>query len=384
MPVYSHSRISCFEQCPLKFKFAYIDKLEPEIKDTIEAFLGCRVHEALEKLYADLKFQKLLSEDELIDFYNNIWDDEWHDEIGFVREYSAENYKQMGENYLRQYYKKNYPFDQSKTVGLETNFQVPIDTNKEINFHIKIDRLSIDKEGVYEIHDYKTGNSLPIDDDFENDRQLTLYAYGVKNLYPDASSVRLVWHYLAFDKEIVKEKEENEIEKARLQALEKIKEIENCYEFPARESKLCSWCGFQRNCPRFKHLYENDKSRMEGGKLVERYYELSEEIRIKQKELEKIKEDLANYAEEQGVENVYGETVRAFVRKYPSTKFPNRNDPRREEFVECVKQSDFWDRVSTVDHYELTKLLNNGVIKAPELEKFITRGYNSRVYIKKR
>ncbi|MFW6450480.1 MAG: RecB family exonuclease, partial [Nanoarchaeota archaeon] len=154
MAVYSHSRISCFEQCPLKFKFAYIEKLEPEIKDTIESFLGCRVHEALEKLYTDMKFEKFLSEDELIDHFNKIWDDEWHDEIGFVREYPAENYKRMGEEYLRQYYRKHYPFNQSKTIGLETNLQVPIDPEEEINFYIKIDRLAIDADGVYEVHDY--------------------------------------------------------------------------------------------------------------------------------------------------------------------------------------------------------------------------------------
>ena len=30
MPVYSHSRLSTFEQCPLKFKFRYIDYVEPD------------------------------------------------------------------------------------------------------------------------------------------------------------------------------------------------------------------------------------------------------------------------------------------------------------------------------------------------------------------
>ena len=66
--LYSHSRLSTFEQCPLKFKFAYIDKIETEIEETIEAFLGSRVHEALEKLYKDLKFQKLNTLKELLGF----------------------------------------------------------------------------------------------------------------------------------------------------------------------------------------------------------------------------------------------------------------------------------------------------------------------------
>ena len=35
--IYSHSRLSTFEQCPFKFKLRYIDEIEPEIEKTIEA-----------------------------------------------------------------------------------------------------------------------------------------------------------------------------------------------------------------------------------------------------------------------------------------------------------------------------------------------------------
>ena len=50
--VYSHSRISTFETCPLKFKLRYLDKIEP-LRGNIEAFMGSRVHDTLEKLYRD-------------------------------------------------------------------------------------------------------------------------------------------------------------------------------------------------------------------------------------------------------------------------------------------------------------------------------------------
>lgn len=49
MTVYSHSRLSCFEQCPQKFKLQYIDKVETEVEESVEAFLGSRTHETLEK-----------------------------------------------------------------------------------------------------------------------------------------------------------------------------------------------------------------------------------------------------------------------------------------------------------------------------------------------
>jgi len=47
MPVYSHSRIGTFENCPRQYKLKYIDRIQlPEGKTGVEAFLGSRVHEA--------------------------------------------------------------------------------------------------------------------------------------------------------------------------------------------------------------------------------------------------------------------------------------------------------------------------------------------------
>ena len=64
MTTYSHSRLGTFQQCRYKYKLQYIDKIKVEL-ESIEAFMGKRVHETLEKLYKDLKFQKLNSNEEL-------------------------------------------------------------------------------------------------------------------------------------------------------------------------------------------------------------------------------------------------------------------------------------------------------------------------------
>ena len=55
MIVYSHSKLSTFEQCPLKYKLRYIDKIKPEIEKTIEAHLGSSVHDTLEWIYNSVK-----------------------------------------------------------------------------------------------------------------------------------------------------------------------------------------------------------------------------------------------------------------------------------------------------------------------------------------
>ena len=51
MRIHSHSSLGSFENCPRQYWYQYIGKPPVERVDTIEAFLGTCVHEALEKLY---------------------------------------------------------------------------------------------------------------------------------------------------------------------------------------------------------------------------------------------------------------------------------------------------------------------------------------------
>ena len=89
MPIYSHSRISCFEQCPFRFRLKYIDKVRPEIEQTVEAFMGTLVHKALEKLYNDLRFKKMNKLPELIRFYDEQWKKNWNDGRTSLRRYTS-------------------------------------------------------------------------------------------------------------------------------------------------------------------------------------------------------------------------------------------------------------------------------------------------------
>ncbi|MDO8628081.1 MAG: PD-(D/E)XK nuclease family protein, partial [Candidatus Diapherotrites archaeon] len=163
MTLYSHSRLSSFEQCPQKFKFAYIDGLERD-EETIEAFMGSRVHETLEKLYQDLRFQKLNSLEELLGFYNSEWEKNWNENVKIVRaDYSKENFREMGQKYLSGYYETHKPFDASKTIALEERVLVSISDGSGTIHKLQgyIDRLAYLGNGFYEIHDYKTAFSLP-------------------------------------------------------------------------------------------------------------------------------------------------------------------------------------------------------------------------------
>jgi putative RecB family exonuclease len=118
MSIYSHSRLSTYEQCPLKYKLSYIDGIKREEEKVIEAFLGSRVHETLEKCYNDLRYTKLNTLKELIAYYDKIWDTNWNDAIFISRkELSSKDYRQMGKKFIETYYQRYAPFDRDITIA---------------------------------------------------------------------------------------------------------------------------------------------------------------------------------------------------------------------------------------------------------------------------
>ena len=118
MTIYSHSRLEAFKSCPLKYKFNYVDRIKRE-EEGIEAFLGSRFHEVMEKIYKDLPFRKY-SLDELLDFYEDDWDKKYHDKIIIAaNERKAKDYKEIGKKFIEDYYTRYYPFNQGKVLGIE-------------------------------------------------------------------------------------------------------------------------------------------------------------------------------------------------------------------------------------------------------------------------
>ena len=53
---YSYSRLNTFKNCPHQYKIIYIDKIKKQ-DESIEAYMGKRVHETLEWLYLDCKLK---------------------------------------------------------------------------------------------------------------------------------------------------------------------------------------------------------------------------------------------------------------------------------------------------------------------------------------
>lgn len=277
MTTYSHSKLSTYEQCKLKYKFRYIDKIKPEIEKTIEAHLGSSVHSTLEWLYKLVLQRKVPSLDETIVHYHEEWEKEWDDKIIIVKqEMKKEDYFERGIRFILDYYLKHRPFDDN-TLELEKKINIKIEENKEIQGFI--DRLVENKKtNEIEIHDYKTGGNLPDKDKIENDRQLALYSIAIKEIFGQEKKVKLVWHYLHFNTIIHSYRTNEQLEELKSSIKSLIKEIESTKEFFPQPSGLCNWCEFKNICPSFNSENKVIKTKEERENALKKYPTLSKYV----------------------------------------------------------------------------------------------------------
>jgi putative RecB family exonuclease len=247
---FSHSKLTTYQQCPQKYKFRYIDEIPPPIR-SIELHLGDTVHRALEKLYVDAMLGQTHSSDEILLFYQQTWDEGYTPQMRIVRSgTSALTYLEYGRQMLLTYHRRFHPFTQSTTLELEEKFLFPLSEQHEIRGII--DRLARSSDGSLEIHDYKTSRRLPDTAKINNDTQLALYELALRYRRPEGSRVSLIWHYLAFDRDIQITKTAQQLETIRRNTLALIHRIESTTSFPTHLTALCDWCEYKEMCPAMK------------------------------------------------------------------------------------------------------------------------------------
>jgi putative RecB family exonuclease len=254
MVIYSHSRLCTFEQCPFKFKLRYIDKFPPEIEKTIEAYLGEKVHEALEWFYLQITNKKIPQVEDLIEYYVIVWKKDFSEEIKKVHNHlTYENYFDRGIKFLIDYYTKNYPFSDN-TIAIEKQVTINLDGTGKYLLQGYADRIVYDKEkNIFEIHDYKTGQ-IKTQEELDKDRQLALYSLGIKDICEEAknadvSKIHLIWHFLDFNEKKQSQRTSEQLEQLKSEIKALIDRIESTEDFPANPGVLCRWCEFRKYCP---------------------------------------------------------------------------------------------------------------------------------------
>jgi putative RecB family exonuclease len=401
--IYSHSSISSFKNCPLQFKFNYIEKPDIDKKQNVEAFMGSVVHKCLEKLYKDLKFNKQNSLEFMLDFYEKEWNTNYSEnKVEIIRkEYTVYHYKSLGKNYLINYYKKYKPFNDGKVIGLEQQVNITLyDDQRNKNYYLVgyIDRLTLLSDNHIEIGDYKTNLDAKTQSEVDQDKQLALYSIAIKEQYPFIEKIDLAWYFLSAGIKQISSRTDEQLEQLKKEIINNIRYIEDAIEksnFPGKVSGLCDWCPFRSICPLKAHdelsnTPSNIYLKKEGVDLVDKYNKL---IEIKKEltkdinqEIELVKEALFEYSKNNNFQKIIGTNNSIIIREYDSITLPEKNSDKRVELELLIKNNNLWNELSDLSYMEISKFLKNDFFSNEfknKLLKYIKINKIQKFYINK-
>lgn len=309
MARYSVSQIQVYLQCPLKYRYRYVDKIPlPEFVETVDTLLWTLVHESLQNLYNAVNVFKIPTKEEFIHSYYNLWDrkdkevtENWWEILNHHMDYTIDDFKRRWEIYLSRYYDKHAPFQDLQVISTEK--QISFELDIWINFLWFIDRL--DKVwDTFVINDYKTNKNLPTEEKDQYIEQLTLYWLWIQQKYAKYfKKLKAKLYFLHFDIEDERDITQEKLDEIRNKYLNIIKEIEenkvqyalwSKKVFEANQSSLCAWCDYQSICPLFSVINSVDEVEWELSDksisaLVDEFIEISDKISVLEKEKEWLK-----------------------------------------------------------------------------------------------
>jgi RecB family exonuclease len=403
MSIYSFSQIWVYKQCPKKYQYQYIDKLEKEFKSSPDLILWTSVHAALERLYQQINIFKLPSKENILDKFYEIWDKEtnkiWN-ELLYKWDQTAADYIRRWEHYLNHYYDKYRPFDWIKVIRTEVKmyFSLNLNNPEKNDFYGIIDRL--DKQwDTYIINDYKTNKNLPPEDKQDYREQLTLYAFWVQQKYwKYLKNIKAKLHFLHFDEldewditdEILQpivdkySKLTNEIEIAKAKYAESFNSDKNI--FPTKANSFCKFCEYQNLCPLFLHMNYWDETvtwwalwKSSIKKLVDKYVEVSRQANELNKEKDSIKDVLIEYADEKKFEQLYWNENTLWLSEGINYSIKNK-----DEFIKYLKENWLYDKATDIPRYKINNLIKDWDISEDIIDKYLEWKKSRRLTPKKK
>ncbi len=314
----SYSSFHTYEECPLRWKFLYIDRI-PETPRGYFTF-GRVIHSVLEELLRPMvtptarrlregEAQRTLDEwhpkgagrpveltltrEELLAAYDRSWTGE-----GYTSAEEEARYKTLGRDLLLRYYAR-LSHERPHPVSVEEHLEARWDG---IPIHGYIDRIDRTSEGALEIVDYKTSRELSGEDARGSD-QLSIYQILVENNYTEPVSGLTLYHLRSLTAHRVPPRP-----KPTLLALhDRMGMVQDGIRSEAYEptpGRQCARCDFQSRCPEFRPVPATDQARLR--ELVDRFEDLRANEKRLELELRHTAEELHRAAEGFGVHRIPG------------------------------------------------------------------------------
>jgi hypothetical protein len=216
-----------------------------------------------------------------------------------------------------------------------------------------------------------------------------MYSIWVRDKFKDVKSVKLLWHMLAFNKEVLSErtpKQEKELQEDVMNLIKQIEKATKEDKFPTNVTALCNYCGFKSQCPSFKHETELEEKSIEefkkddGVKFVDSFADVKSKKREIEKEEEELKEKLIAFAKQKGIEVVYGSNMKCSVKDLKKVIIP---DDIKDQLVKIMKEKGVWEEFEMLNHMKFNSHGRKGELHE-EIQKLIELGEDWRLSLSKR
>ncbi|MFZ4585274.1 MAG: RecB family exonuclease [Acidimicrobiia bacterium] len=245
----SPSALSSFTDCPLAYRFAYVERLPQPPSPA--ASKGTLVHRALELLMCRRAADRTIDA-ALDDLATARAEYSTHPDITGLDLSDAEwsKFYASAEELVSRYFEFEDP-TKVHPIGLELKMMAELPNG--VTVRGIIDRLELDADGNFVVTDYKTG-SVPREQ-MERSRLTGVHLYAVlcERVF-GRRPVRVQLLYLAKPEAIVAEVGDRTLvgaEKRTGAIWDAISRACSAGDFRPQPGKLCNWCAFQAYCPAF-------------------------------------------------------------------------------------------------------------------------------------
>ena len=252
----SWSQMWTFRQCPLKFRFRYLDRIEPEHVAS-SLLVGSSIHSAIEMLHRrQLAGEVVPDLDELVTEFWESWKERTEDSpvVRFNKSEDLNSIHELADRMLKAFLASDDSVVSSRVIGIEESLSEEVLEGERPLLGI-ID-LIYEDDGKVVIRDYKTSRSRWNQGNAEASAgQILLYGELVRKLLPNTP---VSFEFVVISKAKSPTVERFEIEpsakrlsRTKVVANRTLEAIETGLFYPVK-TPMCSTCTYRSACAAWK------------------------------------------------------------------------------------------------------------------------------------